>query len=367
MASKKVLFLTPSFNTGGAEIVILRLLRHLDRSLAQYHLGVIWNIGQLAKKVPGDIVLHDLKCRRTRYMFLELFKLMRSLQPQLIFSTHSRINLVVLAISRLLCFNTKIVVRAPNMPSVSLQSYPNGWAYAWGYRTLYPHADKIVCQSEYMRADFINNFGLDPNKLVVINNPVSTAEILVGTAAKQSPHPIALNIVSCGRLTYQKGYDTLLKAFKRLRVVKKNAHLTIIGDGPLRDELKALSVSLDLTQYITWTGVVENPYPYFKFADLFVLPSRWEGFPNVLVEALGCGTPAVATDCPGGNREIIKEGVNGWLAPIENPEGLAATIIEALIKVKNLRERDIRGSISHLSMDVIIGKYHCLFRDQLAS
>jgi len=106
--------------------------------------------------------------------------------------------------------------------------------------------------------------------------------------------------------------------------------LTILGQGPEEENLKLIALELGLKERITFTGFVQNPYPYMSQADLFVLSSRFEGFPNVVLEAMACGTPVVAFECPGGINEIIEEGVNGWKVNLEDTSALARAIETAM-------------------------------------
>jgi len=135
--------------------------------------------------------------------------------------------------------------------------------------------------------------------------------------------------LAVGRLTEQKAFDVLIRAFS---YVRKNhpAHLLILGEGEERPALESLIRQLGLEQDVNLMGFVQNPYPYIVHASLFVLPSKWEGLPTVLVEALYLGTPIIATDCPGGSREILKDGQFGRLVPLDEPLILAKAIEETI-------------------------------------
>ena len=136
-------------------------------------------------------------------------------------------------------------------------------------------------------------------------------------------------IVGIGRLTRQKDFPTLIRAFAAVRK-KLPCRLIILGEGKDRGGLEHLAKRLSLSEQIAMPGFVENPYAYLKRAALFVLSSAWEGSPNALTEALALGVPVVATDCPSGPREILKDGAIGCLVPVGDPDALAAAMLATL-------------------------------------
>ncbi|MCG8345898.1 MAG: glycosyltransferase [Chlorobiales bacterium] len=138
-------------------------------------------------------------------------------------------------------------------------------------------------------------------------------------------------ILGVGRLVQQKDFPLLIRAFSRLRK-RREARLMILGEGPLRPELEALVETLDLKKDISLPGFIANPYAYMRCSALFILSSRWEGFGNVLVEAMACGTPVVSTDCPSGPSEILENGKWGRLVPVGDVNAMAFAMESALIE-----------------------------------
>ncbi|MEA5388463.1 glycosyltransferase [Haloarculaceae archaeon H-GB2-1] len=145
-------------------------------------------------------------------------------------------------------------------------------------------------------------------------------------------------IVSVGRFSDQKDFETLVRAFGTVRE-RTDAKLVLVGDGPNRERLERLTDSLGLADAVDFVGYRDNPYPYMAAGDLFVLSSHYEGLPNVLIEAIGVGTPTVATDCPSGPREILLDGDGGYLVPVDNPDALADAMTTAIAEPEDAAER----------------------------
>jgi glycosyltransferase involved in cell wall biosynthesis len=174
--------------------------------------------------------------------------------------------------------------------------------------------------------DLVTSYGLDVKRTTVIHNPVDRARIAAALVApkQSSTRPGPLRVVAAGRLVGQKGFDLLLDALALAR--RRDLQLTILGDGPLRDNLGARAKARGIAERVHFAGFQRNPYPILGAADLFVLSSRYEGFPNVVLEALACGTPVVATPAPGGVREIL-DGVAGCILADEvSAKALAAAL-----------------------------------------
>jgi glycosyltransferase involved in cell wall biosynthesis len=223
----------------------------------------------------------------------------------------------------------------------------------WMTTTVLRRADAVICQSEAMRADLRKLVG-ERGVFHVIGNPIDVDA--VRRAARTSVTlPGSPALVSVGRLVHLKGYDLLLPAIDRLRSSHPDIHLTIFADGPERPSLEALARRLDLSRHVTFRGFCSEPLPAVHAADLFVLASRYEGFPNAALEALACGTPVVLTDCPGANAQLVRPGLNGRLAEEITSAGLARTIATALGELAAYDEAQIvadcaaRFSAAHIT------------------
>jgi glycosyltransferase involved in cell wall biosynthesis len=196
---------------------------------------------------------------------------------------------------------------------------------------LYPRADKIICVADYVLDDLAQNFGIPRGKMARIYNSVDVdmtrqlAEAGGNPYRGKGPH-----LVAAGRLSREKGADVLLDAMPLVRAAISDADLTLLGEGPLKPDLLAQRERLGLTGAVHLTGFQPNPCPYLKHADVFVLPSRFEGLPLVVLEALAVGAPVVASNCPGGVREILSDCPITWLVPPSDPKALAEGIVSAV-------------------------------------
>lgn len=309
--------------------MILTVVRHLSRRAFAPHLAVGRASGPLHREIPEDVPVHRLPGERVRYAVPGLVRLTRRIRPKAVLSTLGHLNLALLAARRLLPPGTRLLVREANTPSARLmQTYRPG-LYRWAYRRLYPLADRVICNSAFMRADLADRFSVPGEKIAVIPNPVDRERIRLRLEGRGDPYEGGgVRLVSVGRLNRQKGYDLLLAAMHGAVNEAPGLRLTLVGDGEERGELEALVRRLGLGDSVAFAGHRENPYPFMAYADLFVSSSRFEGSPNAVLEALACGTPVLAFDCPGGTGEIIGEGLNGWLVPAEDTEAMAAGLIE---------------------------------------
>ncbi|MEZ9976641.1 glycosyltransferase [Vibrio breoganii] len=225
------------------------------------------------------------------------------------------------------------------------------------YPLLSGNVDKITCVSEGVARDMSDNFSIDIEKLNVMYNPAYTEEIHK-LSEECIDHPWFDDeyntVVSLGRLSNQKDFGTLIKAFKIVYETDNTSRLVIFGDGGLHDKLLRLIDSLDLSDVVSLHGFELNPYKYLAKADLFVLSSIYEGFGNVIVEALALNVPVVSTDCPSGPAEILSDGDWGMLVPPRNPEQLADAIVRSLNK-KEVSNTLVRAQ--DFSVEAVVNRY----------
>jgi glycosyltransferase involved in cell wall biosynthesis len=191
--------------------------------------------------------------------------------------------------------------------------------------------------SEGVRDDLVKNFGISAGRITLIYNGIdidSVREMAAeGSGIADGYH--GKTIVTACRLNAQKDFLTLLRAFREVRN-EMDSRLVIVGDGELRGEITKSAQDLGIGEHVVITGFQNNPFGYFKAADVFVLSSFFEGFGNVIVEAMALGVPVVATDCPSGPREIMRNGINGFLVPMQDHHAMAESILR-LLQNDNLR------------------------------
>ncbi|MDQ2802552.1 MAG: glycosyltransferase, partial [Pseudomonadota bacterium] len=238
-----------------------------------------------------------------------------------------------------------------------------------GYRLLSPWAAAVVAVSQGIADELTTGAGIARGDIHTIHNAAMVAGF-AERAAEAVTHPwledrSAPVLVTAGRLVPQKDHATLLRALA-LRVQTAPARLLVLGTGPLRERLENLARELGIADAVAFLGFQENPLPYIRRADAFVLTSVSEGFGNVLVEAMGCGTPVISTDCRHGPAEILAHGRHGLLVPPENPSALA----EALALVPTLRTRwppeALKARAGDFADDVCAARYEALFRTIVA-
>ncbi|MEF2278527.1 glycosyltransferase [Deinococcus sp. YIM 134068] len=197
-------------------------------------------------------------------------------------------------------------------------------------RVVYARLPRLVCVSRGTRDTLARLQRLRDEQFRVVYNPVDLARIgewqagpLPEWAQGMTRRP---TVLGAGRLTAQKGFDTLIRAHALLRERGVDHDLLIVGEGELRGELESLIRELGVSGSVHLPGHVPNPYPLMRHAAAFALSSRWEGFGNVVVEALACGVPVVSTDCPSGPAEILEGGRHGLLVPTDDAGALASAL-----------------------------------------
>lgn len=250
-----------------------------------------------------------------------LRKVLEELQPDVLLSFLTKNNLLA-AISGM-GLRHRWAACERNNPEMQ-QAHP-----LWNrmLRHAYRRSDAIVCQTQAVKRCFPVKLR---DRLVVINNPVETPQFVPAQGTRR--------IAGVGRLDRQKGFDILIAAFARVATRHSDWHLDIWGSGPEHDALQALIASRGLEGRVSLRGTSEQPGGWIKDTDIFVLSSRYEGFPNVLGEAMAAGLPVIATRCDFGPEEMMHNDVSGLLVPVEQVGQLAGAM-ERLVSHAPLRER----------------------------
>lgn len=304
-----ILFVLPNLEGGGAERAVITLLRHYQSSRLKPHLAVVDLRGPFQSEVPPGIPLYDLRTRRVREGLVSLARLVRRLRPDILFSTLYHLNLALLLMRPFFPRGLRLIIRETSVVSRNLESLAGGRFWKALCRILYPRADRIICLCRAMAEDLSSNLKVPRGKIRCIANPVDMTEILRRSVLGENPFSgqgTGPHLVSAGRLSPEKGFDRLIRGFASLADRQPQARLWILGQGPLEGELKHLARRLGLEEKICFPGFQDNPFVWFKHADLFVLSSHFEGLPNTLLEALVCGCPVVALAHPGGTEEVLE-------------------------------------------------------------
>jgi glycosyltransferase involved in cell wall biosynthesis len=298
MKKISTLIIVPSLAGGGAEKVILSLIENMNKNDFTIFLVLINSSGQLVPKLPKKNII-DLKYSRFRNAFLSLVKIINFKKPDIIISSFPHITLPLLSIKRFLPENTSIIAREPNMVSLSLSNSSFLILLKIMHKLLLPFADKVIVNSNAMYLD-LQKRGVNISKLEVLHNPVDYIKLRnIKTFIRYSGR--GLRLISVGRLVYQKGFDRLLPIIKNI----KNCHLTILGEGNEFKNLNRLVEDLNIKEKIDFKGYKNDSNRYIAAADFFVLPSRWEGLPNVVLESLVLGTPVVSFKEIEGLKDIL--------------------------------------------------------------
>lgn len=359
---KKVLFIVPSMRGGGAERIMSILLNFLDRNKFEPILVLLKKEGPYLQDLPKDIKIIDLQVTQARYAIIKIIKTIKQIKPDIVFSTLSYLNILIAMIRPLLSKNIVFIARESNTVSVKNKREKHPFIFDLLYKIFYNNFDQIVSQSEYMKKDLIDNYNIMIEKIEVIYNPVNITriEVLANKNATNLYNSDKFNLLAVGRLDYQKGFDLLIEAMKKL---DNRFHLTIVGEGEKEGKLKYLAESFDVKEKVTFAGFQSNPYIYMMHADLYILSSRYEGLPNVVLEANTCGTPVVAFNCPGGTSEIIENGINGFLCECQNIDELVVKINKA--STYSFDKNKIKKLIKNrYDVYTIIKQYERLFDDK---
>jgi glycosyltransferase involved in cell wall biosynthesis len=247
-------------------------------------------------------------------------------------TTINHANVVALVARAVIGGKTQVYVRESNT-IVDVLAVEKNWKarlIPWCMRQLYRRAAGVIAISADVRNRLESVVG-DLQRLAVIHNPVITPEMTgLADAVSVVSIPPGRFLLAVGRLVPQKNFHLLLRAFARVRLSQPDLSLVILGEGPQRSELQALVGALGLEGHVVLTGFVHNPFPIFRRANLYCLSSSWEGFGNVIIEAMFYGVPVVSTACPGGPQELIVAGENGLLSPVDDEAAFAENILRGL-------------------------------------
>ena len=371
---RKVCFVLPSLAGGGAERAAVQILNGLDQTRWDRSMYLFRGEGPYLGELSSDVRLQAGTSASRFARWRELRRFIAATTPDLVVAFLSYFT--VLSAVRAALTGAKVILNQQTPMSAFLEDADYQWRQPWrkhGFSAMtrvgYAAADRVITSSRGVAQDLTAHFGVDPSRLRVVPNPVdveavqaAAAEPLDAGLQRRWQRPV---IVAAGRLADAKNYPLLIDALLLVRA-RVAATLFVLGEGERADDLRRLAAERGLADAIVWCGFQANPWKYMARADVFALTSRYEGFGNVLVEAMACGVPVIATRSPG-TEDIVRDGVDGLLTR-HTPDAVAASLTRLL---SNSAERDRMAAAARLSANrfakpVIAQSYDAVFAEALA-
>lgn len=334
-----VSFFIPDLSLGGAEQVTINIANGLSARGYEIDLLLSRKEGELQSQLTSEVTVIELSPSRTSIFGVAahlpaLASYLRKKRPAVLFSQMSHVNIVPLALNRLLELETAIVPTHHTGMDASTETTPKDRIVRHLYPSLYQSADQIIAVSEGIADDLTNRIPIEREDISVIHNPIQI-ELIQERSKEAVSHEWLTDedkdvVLFVGRIELEKDLKTWLEAFAQVSKRNPDARAVIGGTGTKKEEILAYAGELGVAELLSMPGYLENPYKYMRRADVFLLSSRYEGLPTVLIEALACGCPVVATDSPGGTREILDDGEYGLLVPVGDSNALAEAVCRTL-------------------------------------
>jgi glycosyltransferase involved in cell wall biosynthesis len=315
--------------------------------------------GKFLSHVPPSVRVIDLGAKSTLLSVPQLARYLRRERPVALFSALEHVNVAALLARKFTRAPLRSVISLRNQLSLELGAghAKRGQLIGRLARRLYPGADAIVSVSNGVADDAATFLGLPRLRIQTIYNPVINADL---RRRRELPpqHPWLLEksipvVITVGRLNSQKDHATLLRAFAQTTEAA-GARLVVFGEGDLRADLTALRDDLGMRERVDFPGFCDNPYAEMRACDLFVLSSRFEGLPGVLIQALACGAQVVSTDCPSGPHEILQGGRLGPLVPVGDVGALARAIGGSLAQPRGAASEQ---DLAPFTEERVLGQY----------
>jgi glycosyltransferase involved in cell wall biosynthesis len=320
---------------GGAERMMVTIANGLAARGAVVQMLLARAVGPYLSEVTDDVEVIDLATKGVTGAIPGLVAHLRNTRPDVLLTTLSHTSAAALAARALAGTGTPVIVREANTPTASSRSWssPKDRLARLVIHKAYRQADGVIAVSDGVASALREVVGVEERKIATLYNPVVSPE-LEALAAQDPDHPwFAAGgppvVLGVGSLSKRKDFHTLIRAFD-LVARQTPARLVILGEGPQRGSLEELITSLDLTDRVDMPGFKQNPFSFMARANVYVLSSHLEGLPGSLVQALACGCPSVATDCPSGPFEILQGGAIGPLVDIGDHEAMAAAVMSQL-------------------------------------
>lgn len=326
-AETRLAFLLPDLGAGGAERVALRLAGDFIAAGHPVDILLLRREGALLPLVPEGARIVDLGAARIRDALRPLARYLKAERPHALQALMWPLTSLAVVARALAGTETRLVLAEHTTLSRHYGHFGRARRALLraSLRLFYPRAEALVTVSQGSARDLADLSGLPEKRFEVIYNPVRIPE-----APRQAKAPGGTPIIlTVGSLKAEKNHALLIRAFARL-AASRSARLVLVGAGPVESELRALAEREGVADRVDFAGFTTDPSPFYAAADLFVLSSDYEGYPLVLIEALGAGLPVVSTDCESGPREILDGGRIGRLVPVGDAAALASAMAETL-------------------------------------
>jgi len=364
--TNRIAIFCASLGGGGAERAMLNLACGLAEQGEAVDLVLVSAEGPFLGDVPPQVRVVDLQARRAVAAIPALVRYLRKERPVVLLSALDHVNIVAIWAKYLSQVSTRVVVsvHAPLSHSLGRQKTLIGRTLLKLIKLSYPRANAVVSVSQGVRRDLIDFVGLQAHKVCTIYNPIINSK-LYDLGQKDISHPWLKPqqppvILAVGRLSVEKDYHALIRAFQRVRQ-QRPVRLLILGEGEERSKLEHLVRALKLEEDVKLFGFVPNPYAFMRQVSCLVLSSTFEGFGNVLVEALAMGCPVVSTDCPTGPTEILNGGEWGRMVPVGDHKAMAQAIMDTLNDGKCPQSLFLNVYLKRFEVDEAVSNYRNVF------
>lgn len=332
-------FFIPDLSVGGAEQVAITIANGLATRGYDVDLLLSRASGELRSELSEQVSIVELPPSTTPVVGVAahlpfLVTYLNKHKPAALFPHLEHPSIVSLAINRFLDIDTTVIPTQHSAFGHEVEATPKDQIVRRIVPRLYPASDQIVSVSEGVADSLTDGTPVERSDISVLYNPVDVEQIRE-RASQTVDHDWVENgdrdvVLFVGRHARQKNLDRWVRAFEKVVSRNSNARAIIAGKGPCRAQVQAMIERLGLSDVVSLPGFVDNPYRYMAKSDVFLLSSRYEGLPTVLIECLAVGCPVVSTDCPSGPREILSDGEYGTLVPVDDVDGLANAVRDTL-------------------------------------
>jgi len=329
--SKTISLVITTLLTGGAERSVVNFANGLSQSGYAVEIVLGEKEGELLSDVDEEVEVVEVSSPGigkigALSLIPGIMNYLMTNEPDVVISFMRHVNIATILSHRLSYSDSFLIVSERN--SLDYSKGLKEELVTVTQKILYRSPELVVPNSDSIKKELVNELGLPDESIRTIYNPTIGPEFYNKTK-EPVDHPwfndSDINVIlGVGSLIHQKGFDVLIESLKYID--DDSIRLAIIGEGPLRNELEDKAANMDMEKRVSLLGHRSNPYSFMSNADVFVLSSRWEGLPNVVIEALTCGCPVIATNCPGGTNEILSDGEYGLLVPTEDPKAIGEAV-----------------------------------------